>query len=53
MYSSFSVAQLVHVELLIIYNFLVKFISGRRFCRLFNEDAKMHYVAEILTQLRK
>ena len=47
-YPTIIVAQLLHVELLIIFNFLVKFISGRRFCRLVRENAKMNYVAENL-----
>ena len=55
-YKTIIVTQLLHVELLNIFNFLVKFISGRRFlpfvyrrcenalfCWILNSIAKMNY----------
>ena len=50
-YSTIIVTQLVHVELLIIYNFLVEFISGRRILpyrsRMQKSNAKIQSVLKM------
>ena len=53
MYPSFSVTQLELLQLLIFLTFLWNLFPADAFCRLFIEDAKMHYFAELLTKLRK